>query len=370
MSQTICKRCVMDTTAKSISFNDDGNCNYCSRLIERVSNGGFLSDQSCKSDIKELIKDIKTNKSIKYDCIVGVSGGVDSTFALYKAKELGLNPLAVHMDNGWNSELANNNIHNIVDKLGVDLHVHVIKWPEYRFLLQSFLEADVLDIELLYDNAMRALNYELAKKYKIKHILSGVNTSTEGIGIPQGWNWFKTDVRNIMHIANLKDKHYKFDTFPNISTYQTWIKNIQGYQWVPFLDYFDYNKEEITEFLIKEFDYKPYPYKHYENIFTRFYQGYILPEKFNVDKRKAHLSSLIITGQLKRSAAINILSSSPYTDINELNKDKRYFLKKMKWTSEQLEMYLLRPEIPHNKYKTEYKLHYLYSVFKKIKSIL
>lgn len=363
----------MDTSASKINFDIDGNCNYCNRLIRMIDNGGFLNEQSCASDISELLKEIKAvykNKKTKskYDCIVGVSGGIDSSYTLVKAVELGLNPLAVHMDNGWNSELANNNISNIVSKLGVDLHTHVIKWPEYRFLMQSFFDADVLDIELLYDNAMRAVNYRLAQKHGIKHILSGVNTSTEGIGIPQGWNWFKTDKKNILAIAKLRDRNYEFDTFPSISTLQTIKYYIKGCQFVPFLDYFEYKKDFAKEYLVSQYSYKPYPYKHYENIFTRFYQGYILPNKFSIDKRRAHLSTLIICGQITRDCAISTLEEIPYPDVNELENDKRYFLKKMRWSKKDLEDYLERPEVPHSKYPTEYLIHYCFNIFKKLRA--
>ena len=289
-----CSRCVMDTSARAIIFTDTG-CKYCDRLEKKLKDGGFLNEVRAPKDIVKLKEEIKRNASDnKYNCIVGVSGGVDSTYALVMAVQSGLK-LAVHMDNGWNTELAQSNIENITERLGVDLHTHVIKWPEYRFLMQAFFNSDVLDVELLYDNAMRAVNYKLARKYKIKHILSGVNTSTEGIGIPEGWNWVKTDVRNIRNIAHQLDAGYNFDTFPHINTLETQLYKLQGYKWLPFLDYFDYEKEKVLKLLIKQYGYKPYPYKHYENIFTRFYQGYILPNKFNVDKRKAHLSTLIMT---------------------------------------------------------------------------
>jgi N-acetyl sugar amidotransferase len=363
-----CSRCVMDTTAQSIIFTGTG-CKYCDRLEKKIKDGGFLTEVRAPKDI-HLLKDAisKNHSNNKYDCIVGVSGGVDSTYALVMAVKSGLNPLAVHMDNGWNTELAQSNIENITNKLGVDLHTHVIKWSEYRFLMQAFFNSDVLDVELLYDNAMRAVNYDLAKKNNIKYILSGVNTSTEGIGIPEGWNWVKTDVRNIRNIANQLDPAYKFETFPNINTLQTQIYRLKGYKWLPFLDYFDYEKETIVKWLVKEYNFKPYPYKHYENVFTRFYQGYILPKKFNVDKRKAHLSTLVITGQLTRDKAELLLANSPYENEFELKKDKKYFLKKMRWTEKDLEEYIARAPRSHRDFPSEEKLARLLHVVRKIKN--
>lgn len=366
---TICSRCVMDDTATLITYDNNGVCKYCKNFEAKLSKGGFLNENALSPDIDKFKFEVQ-NSSLQYDCIVGVSGGIDSSFALVKAVELGLRPLAVHMDNGWNTELAQSNIENLVKKLNVDLYTHVIRWSEYRFLMQAFFDADVLDVELLYDNAMRAVNYKMAEKYGTKFILSGVNSSTEGIGIPEGWNWIKTDATNIRALARRSDKHYKFVSFPNISTLETLKFQLQGYKWVPFLDYFSYKKEEAKTMLIRDFDYKPYPYKHYENIFTRFYQGYILPKKFRVDKRKAHLSSLIITNQISRDQAIEDLKNDPYVSLEALEKDKKYFLKKMKWSEDDLQSYLSRQPIPHANYPNEKKYVILILALRKLRKIL
>ena len=185
----------MDTTAQDIKFNDNGICNYCSNFIDRKNN------LTKKENLDELIYKIKKDgKNKRYDCIIGVSGGVDSSFSLIKACEQGLRPLAVHLDNGWNSELAQNNISNLIRKCNVDLYTHVINWKEYRNLQNAFFKSNVLDVELLMDNAMLAVNYQQANKYKIKYILSGTNTATEGFKIPENWSWFN-DAKNIKIIA-------------------------------------------------------------------------------------------------------------------------------------------------------------------------
>ncbi|MCJ8347863.1 N-acetyl sugar amidotransferase, partial [bacterium] len=182
----------MDSSVKDIVFDDDGFCNYCNDYLIRCAHIVNKEPGKRKAELDSLINKIdQDGKNKKYDCIVGVSGGVDSSWALIKAVEMGLRPLAVHMDNGWNSELAQNNIENLISILDVDLYTHVINWNEYKGLMQSFFDADVIDVELLYDNAMLAVNYQLAHKYGIKHILSGCNMATEGIYIPTGWNWFK-----------------------------------------------------------------------------------------------------------------------------------------------------------------------------------
>lgn len=349
----ICTRCVMDTTAPDIEFDEQGVCNFCNDYEERCNQVVFEDSEAKSAKRKALIEQIKRDgKGKEYDCIVGVSGGVDSSYVLHLAIQEGLRPLAVHMDNNWNSELAVNNINNLISALDVDLYTHVIDWEEYRELMQSFFDADVIDIELLYDNAMTAVNYNLAKKYGIKYLLSGSNLATEGIRMPEGWNWIKTDARNIRAIA--KTRKVKIKTFPIISTLEFVINRvIRKIQWVSILDLYDYNKEGALLLLEQKYGYKRYPYKHYESIFTRFYQGYILPEKFCVDKRKLHLSTLIMSKQITRDQAVEALKDSPYPEIDKLEEDKEYFLKKMKWNHGQLESYLAKKAVKHSFYKTE-----------------
>jgi len=356
-SYQVCTRCVMDTSASDITFDEKGVCNFCSNFLERC--GSILHKEPIRSKIllDSFVSKVKSEgKHKRYDCIVGVSGGVDSSWTLVQVVKLGLRPLAVHMDNGWNSELAQNNISNIVRKLDVDLYTHVIDWDEYRQLMQSFFDADVLDVELLYDNAMLAVNYSQARKYGIKYILSGTNFTTEGMAMPNGWNWFKYDKRNIKAIA----KHFsniKLDTFPAIGTLGfIWNAIVMRNRWVWFLDYLEYNKSEAIELLMRDYGYKPYPYKHYESIFTRFYQGYILPEKFGIDKRRLHLSTLVVSGQMSREEALNLLSGIPYPSIESLEEDKQYFLKKMGWSMDQLKDYIFRPEKSHSLYPSEKQL--------------
>ena len=261
-----------------------------------------------------------------------------------------MKPLAVHLDNGWNSELAQNNIENLVKSLNVDLYTHVLDWNEYKSMMNSFFDADVIDIELLMDNAMYSLNYEIAKKENVKFILSGSNFSTEGMSMPKNMNWIKFDKKNIYSIVK-NFGNYKIESYPAIGVFDL-IRYILFYKikWIHFLDYFDYRKSEAVDILKKKYRFKPYEYKHYESIFTRFYQGYILPKKFNIDKRILHLSTLIVTNQLLRDEALKKLELSPYSDNLQLNDDKSYFLKKMNWSEEKLEEYLKRPAISHAKY--------------------
>lgn len=350
-----CTYCVMDTSAHGIEFDEAGRCNYCRELELRLQSHKLLSDDDNRiQQLDKLVAQIRSDGTNKpYDCIVGVSGGLDSSWALVQAKELGLRPLAVHMDNGWDSELAANNIANLIDTLDVDLYTYVIDWVEYRNLMQAFFDADVIDVEMLYDNAMLAVCYGQAAKYGIKYILSGSNTSTEGMRMPSGWSWRdKRDAKNMKAIA--KDHGVKIRSLPLFSNLDM-LKSyyFRGTRWVLFLDHLSYRKEVAMETLVAKYGYKTYPYKHYESVFTRFYQGFLLPEKFGVDKRRVHLSSLIVTGQLTRAEAASSLEHIPYPHVEDLERDKAYFLKKMGWTSEQLDGYLARPERSHAEWATD-----------------
>lgn len=364
-----CTRCIMDTSADGIYFDDDGICNYCQDFL--VETHRFVPQQPDERDaaLASLIADVKANgEGKKYDCIVGVSGGVDSSWALVRAVQLGLRPLAVHMDNGWNSELAQNNIANLVRGLGVDLYTHVIDWNEIRGLMDAFFASDVIDVELLYDNAMTAVNFDQATRYGLRHILSGSNSATEGMRMPRNWNWNKIDKRNIVGISR-KFGGPKLNTFPSIGT-AGYLRDfvLKRVRWVPFLDYIEYRKADALDVLTSEYGYKPYAYKHYESVFTRFYQGYILPEKFGVDKRKLHLSNLIITNQMDRAEAAELVAGPTYPSERDLEADKQYFMKKMRWDEQKLANYISRPEKSHGDYPSEAKIFdFLVKIYRKIK---
>ena len=359
----ICNRCVMDTSAGEIEFDGAGNCNFCEMLVRQ--NIQKISSSNNSQSLDLLIENVKKDGAGKdYDCIIGVSGGVDSSWVLVQAVANGLRPLAVHMDNGWNSELATNNISNLIERLDVDLFTYVIEWEEYRDLMEAFFRADVIDIELLYDNAMTEVCYMKAREFGLKYILSGSNTATEGLQMPSAWAYGdKWDGANILSIASAIGLN--ITTFP-LFTNTKWLysKYFKGIQWIPFLDYIGYEKETALLHLKQNFAYKPYPYKHYENIFTRFYQGYILPTKFNVDKRRVHFSSLIMSGQMDRHSALTELKKPAFSSADELRLDIEYFLKKMQWESTKLEQYLIRPRREHSDYKTDKVRKYLWPVLR------
>ncbi|MCT7995235.1 N-acetyl sugar amidotransferase [Laspinema olomoucense] len=372
----VCNRCVMDTSAQDIRFDSNGICNYCQDFEHLLTTLPLSNPYQRQFELEKLVEKVRRDgKGKPYDCIVGLSGGVDSAYTLLKVKELGLRPLAVHMDNGWDSELAANNIQTIIQGLGVDLYTHVIDWEEYRDLMQAFFDADVIDVELLYDNAMQAVNYNLACKYDLHYILAGSNHATEGMAMPPGWNWFKHDVRNIWAIQKRFGTKKSIRTFPTLSfSRYVWLRKGRGISWISFLDYVEYDKPKALAFLAEQYGFRPYPYKHYESIFTRFYQGYILPKKFAVDKRRLHFSTLIISGQMKREEAIKDLQNIPYPDQQILQRDIEYFLKKMNWNASGLNDYIQRPGESHLSYSSEEPLYRcawkIWKFFKPITSAL
>ena len=358
----ICKFCIMDSSCAGIFFNSAGRCNYCIDFEKKLT----IKKKNLNNLINEIKKFRLKNKN-EYDCVIGLSGGIDSSYTLLKAVECGLKPLAVHLDNGWNSELAQSNIEKLIKGLNVDFYTHVIKWNEFRNLMQSFFDSDVIDIEILTDNAMLALNYKMAKRIKSPFILAGTNSSTEGMNMPKNMNWFKFDKKNILAI-NSKFKKEKIITFPIIGIFDL-IKYIliEKIKWISFLDYFDYNKTQAEDELNDKFGYERYKYKHYESVFTRFYQGFLLPKKFNVDKRKLHLSTLVVSKQINREKALSEIAMSPYPSKELLNEDKEYFIKKMKWTLEDLDIYLKRGIKKHDDYPNNF---WLYKILIKIYKII
>lgn len=349
----------MDTTAEDIIFDEEGVCNYCKPFLEKLNSPAVQMTNHIDYREKFIAQVKASGQGKEYDCIVGVSGGVDSSYALYLAVKNGLRPLAVHLDNGWNSESASHNITNLVNELGVDLYTHVIDWDENRDMQMSFFKAHVVDIELLMDNAMFALNYQQAAKYNLKYILGGTNMTSEGLPLPKTWCHYKFDARNIRRIQK-KFGQIPIKTHPLISTFNyVWYEYIRKIKWISFLDYFSYNKQEALDILQKELGYKPYPYKHYESVFTRFYQASILPEKFGYDKRRVHLSTLVTSGQMSRSEAIDMMNTRPYIDPQQEEQDRVFVIKKLGFTDESFQDYLKKPGIPHVKYGSEIHIYHL-----------
>jgi len=352
-----CSRCVLDTTSTTITFDQNGVCNYCHAFEAQMKKFVTIDPLVRKKNLDEMVTYIKrVGKGNTYDCILGLSGGVDSTYMAYLAVQLGLRPMAVHFDNGWNSELAVKNIENIVSKLGLDLKTYVINWQEFKELQLAYLKASVVDIEVPTDQLIFAALNKIAAENNIKYILSGANIVTE-YGVPLDWAYRnKSDQENLMNIYQRYGKGTKLTTLPKFDFYKRfYYSKMLGIQTLSLLNYVDYNKAKVKELISRELNWKDYGGKHYESIFTRFYQGYILPKKFNVDKRKAHLSALICSGQLTRSEALKELSENSYTPEMQ-EEDRKFVIKKFDLTELEFENIMTTPRVEHDEYGTE-KVH-------------
>lgn len=351
----VCTRCVMDTTVTDIRFDEEGICNYCSEFYRSIERMHKLGEEQRKEFLEILLKKIRDNgKNKEYDCILGVSGGLDSSYTLYSAKKLGLKPLAVHLDNGWDSELAVSNIEKLVKSLDVDLYTHVINWEEFKDLQIAFFKANVVDIEMLTDHAIQTLLYRIAKDRGLKYIVTGTNVASEGMRLPQGWIHLKMDAKNIRSIYKRFGNGIKIETFPlmGLAEYAIQIL-VRGITWTSFPDFIYYKKDEAIQTLKKETGWRPYEKKHYESVFTRFYQGYILPKKFHIDKRRMHYSSLICSGQMTREAVLELLKKEPYDDPLLLIEDKEFVLKKLGFDDKEFEQYINSPALPHTAYSND-----------------
>jgi N-acetyl sugar amidotransferase len=362
-----CTRCILDTNDDpAIFFDGEGVCSYC-HSYDQLQKKFLRTGEDGKKLIEETVQKIKREgRSKKYDCMIGLSGGVDSSYVAYTAKQFGLRALCVHFDNGWNSELAVMNIHNIVHKLDFDLDTYVIDWEEFKDLQLAYLQASVIDIEVLTDHAIGASMFKLAKEKGIKYFLGGQNIVTEGV-LPHRWTFEKDDYINIKAIHKTYGKK-QLKTFPFIDRKMKKFIKSSDVESINYLNWLPYNKDEVKALLQKELDWKDYGGKHYESIWTRFYQGYILPVKFGVDKRKAHLSSLICSGQISREAALEEMKTSPY-DPKQLKIDKEFILKKLGLTADEFEAFMQLPIRSHKEFDTEGSLFNYYPVLKPFKPI-
>ncbi|MFC1980926.1 N-acetyl sugar amidotransferase [Chloroflexota bacterium] len=347
----ICTKCIMDTTDPDIEFDENGICNHC-REYESEAKRHIYTAEEGERRLKELIQEIKQQgRGKEYDCVVGFSGGVDSTYALYLAKKHGLHPLAVELDNGWDSELAVRNVERTLKKLNVELYKYAIDWEEFREMQLAYLRASVMGIEALTDHAIIAFLFRTTGERGVKYLIAGTNITTESIRVP-GWGHPNNDLTNVKDIIK-KCGNVKVRTLPTQSLFQeAYYRFVKGIKFISILNYVPYVREEAKEIITRELDWTDYGAKHRESIWTRFYQGYILPRKFNIDKRKAHLSNLIHSGQLTREEAVNEMLQSPYTE-EDLSQDKEYCLKKLGLNEDEFEEMLNLPVKSHSDYKTD-----------------
>lgn len=333
--QNTCSRCVMDTTDSNIKFDEQGVCNHC-HSFEKVTQKYWFPNSEGLVKLDQITKSIKSERSgLKYDVLMGLSGGVDSSYLALKMKEYGLNVLAVHVDAGWNSEMAVSNIELVVSSCGFDLKTVVLDWDEVRDLQLAYFQSGVANQDVPQDHAFFANLFYVAKKEGIRHIVSGGNIATESI-FPSGWHC------DAMDSANLRDIQKKFGSvklknYRVVSWFDYWINlpYIKKITTIRPLDYLDYNREKAIEELEK-IGYKPYGNKHGESRFTRFFQNYFLVKKYGYDKRRPHFSSLIMSGQMSRNEALDKLQQPAYENNSLMIEDISFVCKKLKITEDEL----------------------------------
>ena len=350
----ICANCVMDTTDSKITFDEKGVCDHCNTYYADILPKWHTDDRGHKA-LEEIIDKIKKEGEGKdFDCLMGMSGGIDSSYLLYvMVEKYGLRPLVFHVDAGWNSQIAVNNIERLVDGLGLDLYTEVINWEEIKDLQLAFFKSGVSHVDTPQDHSFFATMYKFASKHKIKHILTGGNYSTECVRNPLEWMYYQSDS------IQLKDIYKKYGTgelkdYPisNILWHKVYLPYIKGIKLIRPLDFVPYNKDEAMQLLVDKFGYQKYPQKHFESRFTRFYEGYWLPMKFGFDTRKVQYSSLILTDQMTRDEALESLLKPAY-DPKTIKQDFEYIATKLGISVEELQSYMDAPNKTYKDYKSQ-----------------
>ena len=357
-SYQICTSCVMDTTDSMIVFDDHGVCDHCN-TFKNVTLPSWDTGEGGQAQLAALLDTIKREGQGKdFDCIIGMSGGIDSSYLTYIAKEkMGLRPLVFHVDAGWNSQIAVNNIERLIDGLGLDLFTEVIDWQEMRDLQLAFFKSGVSHIDTPQDHAFFATMYKFATQHNVKYILTGANLSTECVRNPVEWMYYQSDSRQ------LKDIHSQFGsrplkTFPvtSILWHKIWLPYIKGIKVVRPLNMVPYIKEEAKQLLMDRFGWQPYPQKHFESRFTKFYESYWLPKRFGYDVRRVQYSSLIVTEQMTRDEAIELLKKPSYDEAT-IRLEIEFVANKLGITSDELNSFLELPRRTYKDYKNQRQIY-------------
>lgn len=353
----ICTNCVMDSSDSRIVFDEHGVCDHCNDFKKNVEPFWFTNEIGRNQLEKIVAKIKKEGRGKEFDSILGISGGVDSSYMLHLAvKEFGLRPLVFHVDGGWNSELAVHNIHVMIDKLGLDLYTEVINWEEMKDFQLAFFKSGVPHIDIPQDHAFVATLYNFAYKHNIKYILNGGNLSTECVRNPMEFLYYGTDMQQINDIIS-KFGTVKMETYPfsSIFRHKIFLRYIKRIQVVRPLNFVPYNKENALRLLENEYGWKPYPQKHFESRFTKFYESYWLPERFGFDTRRVQFSSLILTNQMTRQEALEKLKTPAYNP-ETIDEDFKFIATKLGISVEELKQYLNMPKKFYWDYKNQQRI--------------
>ncbi|WP_082594640.1 N-acetyl sugar amidotransferase [Sphingomonas sp. Root710] len=350
----ICTSCVMDTSDSAISFDAEGVCDHC-RTFREHTLPNWHPDERGRAELERSLERVrKAGRGKDFDCIIGMSGGIDSSYLLYVAKEmLGLRPLVFHVDAGWNSQIAVNNIERLVDGLKLDLFTEVINWEDMKDLQLAFFRSGVPHIDVPQDHAFFATMYKFATEHGVNTILTGANLSTECVRNPVEWMYYQSDS------WQLRDIHRRFGRRPlrsypvtSILWHKLWLPYVRRIKVLRPLNHVPYVKEEAKAFLAERFGWQPYPQKHFESRFTRFYESYWLPERFGYDVRRVQFSSLIVTGQMRREDALAELEKPSY-DRETIAQDKEFVANKLDISVDELMGFMALPHKRYSDYRNQ-----------------
>lgn len=345
-----CVRCLMDTSDPGIKFDEAGICSHC-KAFDEISLPAW---KECQPERLTLMLDSIKTDSIRqrYDCIVGLSGGVDSSYAACMAVEKGLRPLAVHVDGGWNSELAVSNIEKVVTALNIDLVTYVIDWDEMRDLQRAFFLSGEINCDIPQDHAFVAALFDVARRHRIKAFISGYNFATESTTVMGGWGHYYGDLAYLKSIHSAHGRR-PLKKYPQMSEQKrTVLSQIFGYRYIDILNYLPYDKSAVKRYLIEEIGWRDYGGKHYESRFTKFFQAYYLPEKYGIDKRRLHLTSLLHAGFITRDEALAEFAAPLYQSA-ALKEDKDFVLKKLGFGESEWEIIMKTPSPKPGTYRQD-----------------
>ncbi len=350
----ICTRCVIDSSDPGVTFDEEGRCSSCTRYEDVKAISGYRPGESEK-ELEHTVAVMKENsKNLPYDCILGISGGVDSAYMAYLANKLGLRVLAVHVDSGWNTPVAEENIRRMCEKLGMQLHTYTVDWPAMKELTRAYMLSGVANIDVPQDHLFCSAIFEMAKKYKVKYILNGSNIATEGAAAPFS---LQHTYRDSWHLRSIYKKHGRGQSikkYPMLSLWRSWF-GLPGVTKINLLNYVPYSKTEAMETLSREFGWEYYGGKHFESVFTRYFQAVYLPRKFGYDKRRSHLSCLVMNGEMTREEALRELEA-PACNPEQMAADEKQILEKLEIDPSEWQRILNAPPTPNEAYFSQQKL--------------